>query len=107
MNRAEHLPPAPVVPSMATTPQDDGSRPVPTETEGEATDGTEAGGTTQALDAAAEQLSGLRRALTIQEGDSALVGAAKILGMIVVAALLLALSPLIILGLVVGLAAAA
>ena len=69
--------------------------------------GGEAEGTSKVLDTAAEQLTGLRRALTIQEGDSAVLGAVKILGMIVVAVLLLALSPLIILGLVVGLAAAA
>lgn len=59
------------------------------------------------LDAAAARVDGLRRALTIQEDDSPLVGALKILGMIVTAVLLLALSPLILLGLVVGLAAAA
>lgn len=72
-----------------------------------AASGGEADGTTKVLDTAAERLTGIRRALTIQEGDSALVGAVKIVGMIVVAVLLLALSPLIILGLVVGLAAAA
>lgn len=59
------------------------------------------------LDAAAERLTGLQRALTIQDGDSFAMGAVKILGMIATAILLLALSPLILLGLAVGLAAAA
>lgn len=90
-----------VVPVVATPPTDQ-----PDASAGEGPQG-EAGGTTKALDAAAEQLTGLRRALTIQDDDPVWVGAAKILGMIVVAVLLLGLSPLIILGLVVGLAAAA
>ena len=58
------------------------------------------------IDQAAEKLTGLQRALTIQEDDPFWVGGLKILGMILTGALLLALSPLIILGLAVGLAAA-
>ena len=59
-----------------------------------------------ALDRAAEQLSGIRRALEIQPDDPWYVGFAKIAGMAVVAILLLALSPLIALGLVTAFAVA-
>ena len=86
---------------MATPPNDQ------SDASGEEGPEGEASGTAKALDAAAAQLTGVRRALTIQDDDSVWVGAVKIVGMIVVAVLLLGLSPLIILGLVVGLAAAA
>ena len=58
------------------------------------------------LDRAAEQLSGIRRVLEIQPDDPWYVGFAKIAGMAVVAVLLLALSPLIALGLVTAFAVA-
>jgi len=53
------------------------------------------------------QISKVRQYLTIQENDSLLVGGLKMLGMGVLAIFLLAISPLILLGLIVGLAAAA
>lgn len=59
------------------------------------------------LDQATARLSGLQAALAIQPEDPWYVGGAKILGMIVVGALLVALSPLIVLGLIAGFAAAA
>ena len=59
------------------------------------------------MDQASAQFSGLQRALTINEGDPVHVGAIKILGMILAGALVLGLSPLIILGLIAGFAAAA
>jgi len=55
----------------------------------------------------AAQISKVRQYLTVQEEDSLFVGGLKMLGMAIVAILLLAISPLILLGLVVGLAAAA
>ena len=59
------------------------------------------------LERTSEQMGRLRDALTLRRDDPFYVGALKIAGMIVSAVLLLALSPLIILGLAVGLAAAA
>ncbi|MFK8056179.1 MAG: hypothetical protein AB8F78_08695 [Saprospiraceae bacterium] len=53
------------------------------------------------------QISKVRQYLTVQEEDSLLVGGLKMLGMAAVAIFLLAISPLILLGLIVGLAAAA
>ena len=67
----------------------------------------EKSGTVKALDATADKVRGVRRALTINEDDPFHVGALKILGMVLVAILLLGLSPLIILGLMAGFAAAA
>ncbi len=59
------------------------------------------------IDQAAERVSALRRALEIQPDDSKLVGFAKILGIGLLAIVLLALSPLILVGLFIGLLAAA
>ena len=56
---------------------------------------------------AADALGGLQAALALQPDDPWYVGGAKILGMILAGALVLGLSPLIILGLIAGLAAAA
>lgn len=65
------------------------------------------GGSNAVLDRAAEQFTSVRRSLTVHEDDPWYVGGAKIFGMILLGALLLGLSPLIILGLIAGFAAAA
>ena len=64
-------------------------------------------GATATLDRAAGGISGLKRSLTVQPEDSTLVGAAKITGAALIILLIFVISPLIIFGLVTGLAVAA
>ncbi len=78
----------------------------PREGAADASPADDASGTAVVLDQAAAKLSWLQRSLAIQDHDPWYVGGAKIIAMIITGLLLVALSPLIILGLIVGLAAA-